>query len=304
MIVAVISYCHLTTTAAAWKSCDKDYFPSWFPSFITSVKMRNRKSKEAKCYSLGRVSAKLLLSWLTASTIPTIATASWAESWLHRVDQAPFTPVQSPSPYESYVPESPPRNQHQFTLRHIFDHGMYKYQGQHRRLDIGSNCPIWVFSRDGEERSELGILRVRSTTAKIERLEDRRIPTIQAFYETARLTGKPPVLDDTAWRLDEVPAPDITDKETVLSMARMSWDAYTAEPGTGEWQDATGGFNHSQGFGWEGDTLRGHIFADQDNSTIVISIKGTSPGELTLTRVINFTSSSRTLRGHLNVLHA
>ena len=101
---------------------------------------------------------------------------------------------------------------------------------------------------------------------------------MQSLYHSARLTGTASTVDESAWIMDEVSAPNTTDKETVLSIARMSWDAYTAEPGTGEWQDATGNFNNSQGFGWEGDGLRGHIFADRDNATVVIALKGTSPG--------------------------
>lgn len=37
------------------------------------------------------------------------------------------------------------------------------------------------------------------------------------------------------------------------------------------------GLNYSQSFGWEDDGLRGHIFADKHNDTIVMGLKGTSP---------------------------
>ena len=100
---------------------------------------------------------------------------------------------------------------------------------------------------------------------------------MQSLYDDARLKGTASVLDASEWVMNEVPGPDTTDKETVLSLARMSWDAYTQEPGTGEWQDETGKFNETQGFGWKSDSLRGHIFGDKDNSTIVIALKGTSP---------------------------
>lgn len=129
------------------------------------------------------------------------------------------------------------------------------------------------------ERRPLEPLHARSSRTQIERLVDRRVTTMQSMYQNARLTGMATALDVSAWTIDDVSAPNVTDKETVLALARMSWDAYTAEPGTGEWQDATGNFNNSQGFGWEGDSLRGHIFADKNNSTIIVSIKGTSPGK-------------------------
>ena len=57
----------------------------------------------------------------------------------------------------------------------------------------------------------------------------------------------------------------------------MAADAYVKTVGEGEWEDPNQGFNYSQSFGWEADSLRGHIFADEGNSTIVIGLKGTSP---------------------------
>jgi putative lipase involved disintegration of autophagic bodies len=79
------------------------------------------------------------------------------------------------------------------------------------------------------------------------------------------------------WSIDEVAGPDITDKQTVLDLAKMAANAYIMEPGTEKWADVSdGGFNHSQPFGWEADGLRGHVYADKTNSTIVVAMKGTS----------------------------
>lgn len=36
--------------------------------------------------------------------------------------------------------------------------------------------------------------------------------------------------------------------------------------------------NQNNSFGWESDGIRGHIFANEDESLVVISIKGTSAG--------------------------
>jgi lipase ATG15 len=78
--------------------------------------------------------------------------------------------------------------------------------------------------------------------------------------------------------MDEIPGPNVTDKETVLNFAIMTANDYNEHPGEGDWIDlGPGPFNYSQNFGWEGDGLRGHIYADEGNKTIVISIKGTSP---------------------------
>ena len=228
--------------------------------------------------SAGRVSVNASLLWLTASIIPQAVSASWADRWLNGAPQAPLL---STYPSLDQQPQAPSRGlnqEHDFALRHIFDHGLYEHQAFHRRLDIKPEDPVWVTLEEQNERIRLGTFHARSTSTKIERLSDRRISTMQSLYYTARITGNAAVLDASEWTQDEVSAPNTTDKETVLSLAKMSWDAYTAEPGTGEWQDATGNFNNSQGFGWEGDSLRGHIFADKDNATVIIALKGTSPG--------------------------
>jgi lipase ATG15 len=89
------------------------------------------------------------------------------------------------------------------------------------------------------------------------------------------MTGRAVDLPISAWTTDEVPGPDVTDKESVLAHARMASDAYILEPHTGDWEDVGGGFNYTEDFGWESDGLRGHIFADTNNRTIVIGLKGT-----------------------------
>ena len=231
------------------------------------------------CSSAGRVSVSCLLSWLVAPVVPTMAAASWSDRWFDAANQAPLIPQYVSSLAELQGSSSRSHQEHNFTLKHIFDHGLYSHQDLHRRLDIRPEDDIWIASDAEGGRSLPGPLHAKSTKVQIERLSDRRIPTMQSLYHTARLTGNSATLDPSAWVLDEVSAPDTTDKQTVLAFARMSWDAYTAEPGTGEWQDATGKFNNSQGFGWEGDSLRGHIFADENNDTVVIALKGTSPGK-------------------------
>lgn len=140
---------------------------------------------------------------------------------------------------------------------------------------------IWA-SKTGESKAtnDIPSFSARSRSEKIHRLVDRRISTLEPQIAAAREHGYPQVSDANAWSLDEVSAPNVTDKETILSLAKMTHDAYTLEPFTGEWQDVKGGFNYSDSFGWDEDGLRGHIFADEDNSTIVIAIKGTSAGKL------------------------
>ncbi|KAK0463927.1 Alpha/Beta hydrolase protein [Desarmillaria tabescens] len=57
----------------------------------------------------------------------------------------------------------------------------------------------------------------------------------------------------------------------------MSGNAY-ALPGRKNWYDLDGSWNTSFPFGWEdpADGFRGHVFISSDNSTIILSIKGTT----------------------------
>ncbi|KAA1095860.1 putative lipase atg15 [Puccinia graminis f. sp. tritici] len=81
------------------------------------------------------------------------------------------------------------------------------------------------------------------------------------------------------WSEFDTVLPDVTDIETLASLAMMTNNAYTL-PGDDRWYDPGGAWNLSDSFGWEEDGLRGHVFATPDNSTIVIAIKGTSAGLL------------------------
>ncbi|PGH07101.1 hypothetical protein AJ79_06379 [Helicocarpus griseus UAMH5409] len=170
----------------------------------------------------------------------------------------------------------PAQGDYEFTLRHIFHHGTYRDPLLHKRLDIKPDTELWVASEDGTEREPVPKLRASSRPVNIQRLADRRVSVIEDHLLTARMTQSPVKLSSDYWTLDTVDAPDVTDKETVLSLARMTANAYIMMPGTEEWADVHGRFNHSQRFGWENDGLRGHIYADKSNSTIVVALKGTS----------------------------
>jgi len=57
----------------------------------------------------------------------------------------------------------------------------------------------------------------------------------------------------------------------------MSSNAYLT-PEEPEWYDLGGGWNNTYPFGWDDDGFRGQVFATPDNSTVIVSIKGTSAG--------------------------
>lgn len=82
------------------------------------------------------------------------------------------------------------------------------------------------------------------------------------------------------WQDTSVEVPDVTDRETLRTLAMMASNAYTTPNSTDWW--GLDDYNSTTPFGWEKDAdgLRGHVFASDDNSTVIISIKGTSAGLL------------------------
>ena len=222
--------------------------------------MKTRIQRQSTCTSKRKVTAHLLLSFLTASA-------------------SAVAPPQAPA-IEPWIPSliPPSDNVHDFTLRHIFHRGTYQDPDLHVRADVPPGSRVRALSH----------VSAKSRTSSIERLADRQPSSIEKHLSYARLTGQPAVLDASQWTLDEVATPDIMDKDTVINLAIMAADAYNLDGTDPEWENVTQGYNESQPFGWEGDGLRGHIFADKNNDTIVVSLKGTSPavfdGDGTTTR--------------------
>jgi lipase ATG15 len=148
---------------------------------------------------------------------------------------------------------------------------------------------IWAFGDQGDP-SPLPSIHLQASTQhiRIHRLLDRRLATIESHLSHARNTGEAISLAASQWTLDEVSAPNTTDKDTIISLAKAAADAYVETRDDVEWEDVGNGLNYSQSFGWQKDGLRGHIFADKDNATILLSMKGTSPavfdGEGTTTK--------------------
>ncbi|KAI0054021.1 alpha/beta-hydrolase [Auriscalpium vulgare] len=79
------------------------------------------------------------------------------------------------------------------------------------------------------------------------------------------------------WEPVEVLAPDVEDRHTLAQLARMTGNAY-ASPGKKNWYEIDPAWNISFPFGWEdaSEGFRGHVFLSADNSTVILSIKGTT----------------------------
>ncbi|KAK3296163.1 autophagy protein atg15 [Chaetomium fimeti] len=230
-----------------------------------------RREAGSTCSSTGRVTARLLLSFLALSASPIAAASNPKQDaqLVLPIEVAPIAPL---------IPEPPAPAEHTFTLRHVYHHGTHKHPTLHRKHDVSpSNAEVWLAAEDGYEAERIGPLRARSNALRIQRLVDRRPSVVDPMVAQSRQQGFVSVLSPSAWTVDDVAGPDVTDKDTVLSMALMAANAYVEGPGKADWEDVGGPFNRSLDFGWEGDGLRGHVFADETNSTIVIGLKGTSP---------------------------
>ena len=268
-------------SASSW-SCDVRQHNASCPqapviatSYIAHNDMKRRQGNDHRCSSPLSVTARLLLSFLAISS-PVQCTRP--------------VPVDFPNPPIPLVPDIPTHNgHHNFLLRHIFHHGTYDSPNLHKRHDIRPESSLWS-AADEESALYSGLQPVsaRSHGSRIHRLMDRRPSMVEGYLARARDSGQPVALGVDDWRMDEVDSPNITDKDTVVNLAIMAANAYVPVIGEGEWEDVTGGYNESQAFGWESDGLRGYIFADEGNKTIVMSLKGTSPavfdGEETTTK--------------------
>ncbi|RAO67791.1 uncharacterized protein BHQ10_003803 [Talaromyces amestolkiae] len=170
--------------------------------------------------------------------------------------------------------------EHEFTLRHIYHRGTYEDPDLHLRLDVTLETRLRAFSDDtdvpGPVEAQQGTFIARSSSLNIHRLADRRPAAIENHRANARSSEGTFTVPNNAWVTDEISGPDVTNKNTIINFAKMTANDYIAEPGTGDWNQITGRFNWSASFGWLADGLRGHIYADKTNSTIIISLKGTS----------------------------
>ncbi|KAG0167482.1 putative lipase atg15 [Apophysomyces sp. BC1021] len=76
--------------------------------------------------------------------------------------------------------------------------------------------------------------------------------------------------------------PDVSDHPSVLALAMMTYNSYLeTDEGAEDWYDLGAPWNKNSSFGWESDGIRGHVFANPDDSLMVISFKGTSAGLFT-----------------------
>ncbi|KAI5363534.1 putative fungal lipase-like domain, alpha/Beta hydrolase [Septoria linicola] len=163
-----------------------------------------------------------------------------------------------------------------FTLRHVYHHGTHDHPGLHRYIDIPQDRTLYLTEELNVQTQAPGHLEAGVAPMRIQRMADRSAKAADGLFSYALNHGHARVLGADEWTVDDVAGPNTTDKKTVVTFAKIAANAYVTEPWGDEWQDVKGGFNYTADFGWQLDGLRGHIFADETNSTVVIGLKGTS----------------------------
>lgn len=165
-----------------------------------------------------------------------------------------------------------------FKLRHILHHNTRENPSDHGRLDITNDFIIGEddeYSSNPVEYSSTVEHKCHESYKKIRRMAVRDPDTMEAYLAQAATRYRPSTLA-IDWVDELISIPNITDRDTMIALANMAANAYVELPHTGNWINVTDPWNTSQHFGWMRDGVRGHVFANDANDTIVISLKGTS----------------------------
>jgi putative lipase involved disintegration of autophagic bodies len=74
---------------------------------------------------------------------------------------------------------------------------------------------------------------------------------------------------------------DITDKNTLINLAKIANSSYFPNPSELTFTDllsTRASIKRNSSFGWDSDGLRGHVYSSNDDKNIIISFKGTTLG--------------------------
>ena len=143
-------------------------------------------------------------------------------------------------------------------MRHIIVHRSEREKDRLHVYDVHSKNAAYT-GKDDRKRGLLRSFQIRSRPAQIYRPTGTPLMLLKSF--PAELpNGNRDVDTVIQWRLENGSEPDVSDKETVLNLAKMSSDAYLLDDMAPDWFNLSAGFNLSSNFGWEDNQLRGHVF--------------------------------------------
>ncbi|ODQ82220.1 hypothetical protein BABINDRAFT_19159, partial [Babjeviella inositovora NRRL Y-12698] len=167
-----------------------------------------------------------------------------------------------------------------FQIKHIFHHNAGRRHQVHRRLDITEE----FIAQHALRSTEVAVnpfavaLPLAAKPHSIRRLAERDPDFMESYLSYALKAGSAGVSGiHLAWNDEEILTPNVSDRNTVLNMAIMALDAYCEVPEDSDWKDVGKPWNYTgDSFGWQDDGVRGHVFVSGDNSSVVISLKGTN----------------------------
>ncbi|KAE9405199.1 alpha/beta-hydrolase [Gymnopus androsaceus JB14] len=166
--------------------------------------------------------------------------------------------------------ESPTQTSLQFELRHL-----HAVSPSARVLfqDVPPLPKARSLSQDQDQHTN------RTFTVQTRQTPSYRGPDYDAIWQARVHSIKFGQSQSLNWEIEDVPGPNVESRDTLLTLAKMTNNAYV-EPGDPAWYDLGGDWNSTYPFGWEPDSdgFRGQVFADKTNSTVIVSIKGTSAG--------------------------
>lgn len=181
-----------------------------------------------------------------------------------------------------------PSSDHSFAVKHIYHHNT-ESDANHGRMDVSHQ---WIEAAQKAQHRNLGHdthrymasnardpytnLHLKSRTQKVKRWRQRDPDHVESYLEAARLNPQMYGAMDFDWVEEDILVPDVTDRDTVVSLAVMASNAYVDVPFTGDWTNVS--WKETGGIGWQSDGVRGHIFVDQTPGSplVVIALKGTS----------------------------
>lgn len=186
-----------------------------------------------------------------------------------------------------------------FQLVSLYRHGVSRLNDQYQKLEIDENFmknagdyyknqvvpneidnePVWTSNAKFATENPFEFkFKLKSQKVHMRRLKDRSPEFMEGYLNFALDSPLKASKISLDWLDEDVEAPDVTDKDTVLSLALMSSNAYVRLPYTGDWRNVSSPWNNSgaDDYGWDGDGLRGHVFYNEGDNVVVIAIKGTS----------------------------
>ncbi|CAJ0635761.1 7935_t:CDS:2 [Entrophospora sp. SA101] len=155
----------------------------------------------------------------------------------------------------------------QVTLRHIIHYGTNRYPNLIRRLDLNTS-QVHLRELNTGITFTHGVSLINGTGVRpVRRDAIKEFQFLSQYKQTSSIIEWNDSVD--------LLLPNVTDMQTLISLAKMSSNAYI-KCDDDDWYDLGKHYNLNSTFGWEDDGIRGYVFGNKNNSLMVIAIKGSS----------------------------